>query len=128
MQKIQRIPIKSPSLPRSAVLPYSSSTASPSAAPVAATYQSQNSVSPSSASVAASLLPLIPSTRLLPHQRSHYSSISQAGLLTCSLGPIVLLEVRVSQLAIVRVVQACRGRLRRVRAGLRFRVGFQRAG
>src|SRR2546430_3735993 len=88
MQKFKGNAFKSLSPPRSAALPYSSSTASPSAAPATATYQWQSSVSPSSASVAASSLPLIPSTVLVPHQRSHYSSISQAGLLTSSLGPI----------------------------------------
>src|SRR5579871_3672764 len=100
MQKSKKDRIKSPSLPRSAEQPCSSSTASLSVAPASAAFQSHKPAFPFSASVAASSLPLIPSTTLFPHQRSHYSSISQVVLLTRSLGSIVLLEVRISQLAI----------------------------
>jgi hypothetical protein len=66
-------------------------------------------------------LPLIPSTVLVPHHRSHYSSISEAGI-----GPIVLPEVHISRSVIARVVRVCRGSSRRVRVGLRLRVGFLR--
>jgi len=127
MQRFKGNAFKSLSPPRSVALPYSSSTASPSVAPVTVTYQSQSLVSPSSASVVASSLLLIPSTLLLPHQYSHYPSISQAELLTSSLDPIDLPEVRISRATIARVVQVCRGKRIRVRAGLRLQVGFLRA-
>jgi len=122
--EIQRSTIKTPSPPRSAVPLCSSSTASPSAAPATATCQSQNSASPSSASIAAFSLPLIPSTALLLHQRSHYSSLLRTESLTHSLDPIALPEVRISRLVTARVVRACQDRLRPVKAGLRLRVGF----